>query len=483
MQLDRAADATGSFDDGVAWAQVSAGTIEARIGLSLVSVDGARKNLLAEAADVAFDDLHDAARAAWDDALGRIVVEGGTEAETRTFYSALYHVLVHPSVASDVDGQHLRFDGAIGNAAAPRYHIFSLWDTYRTVHPLLSLVYPERQLEIAQSLVDMTIEAGVPPRWELAGEETNVMVGDPTDIVIADTVARGLVPDRLAQAMPLLVAAASDPSHRPGIDEYVELGYVPMDLADDLWGPVSTTLEYALADAALAQLLESQGTPDPDLVARSRGFTALWDGSFLHPRFADGTFLDPFDPDAIEGSQSYHSAGGPGYVEGTAWTYLFATPHALPELAALMGGDAALLDRVDAFFEQKKALGWNEPDLAYPYLYSHIDGALGRTGPAVRAALQRFTDARDGLPGNDDAGTLSAFYVWSAIGLYPDVPGAADYAIGSPIFDRIELHLPAGTFTIDAPHPSPAHLHPTGTARIAHSTIAGGGSLHIELVP
>jgi predicted alpha-1,2-mannosidase len=484
LRIDRAADQTGVFGsdgDVAAWLRVGGGTLEARVGISLVSIDGARRNL-DEPGIKAFDEVRFAAQAIWEERLGGVVVQGGSDEQRRTFYTALYHALLHPSVASDLDGAYLRFGGGTGTASAPRYHIFSLWDTYRTVHPLLALLYPQQAREMAQSLVDMTREAGAPPRWELAGAESDVMVGDPADIVLADSAVKGIVPDGLREVAPVLVAAASSGTHRPAAAQYDLLGYVPMDVAETVWGPVSTTLEYALADSALSRLLETLGLSDPSLEARSLGFLALWDGTFLRPRFADGSFFSPFDPDALDGSRFYQRSGGPGYVEGTAWTYLFAAPRSLPALVDKMGGEGAFLPRLQAFFDQGKLLGWNEPDLAYPYLFSHFAGQLPRTGPPVRSLLSRFTTARDGLPGNDDAGTLSAFYVFSAIGLYPDVPATADYAIGSPIFDRSELSIPGGTFVIESPHPTPSHIYPVNTPqRLPHSEIVPGETLTITL--
>src|SRR5262249_52836245 len=397
VRLDRASGAAGVWQGGAlmdgtqadgdvgAWLRIG-GDVEARAGVSFVSIDGARKNLDAEVAAKGFDDVRLAAQAAWEDALARAVVQGGTDDERTIFYTALYHALLHPSLASDVDGGFVRFRGGVATGDRRRYHVFSLWDTYRGLHPLLALLFPARQKEMAQSLADMTVEAGVPPRWELAGGESDVMVGDPADIVLADSVVKGLAPDGLAHVAPILRAAADNPTHRPGAAAYAQLGYVPMDLADQVWGPASTTLEYALADFALARIQDAVGAPDPALDARSRGFLALWDGEFLRPRLTDGAFLTPFDPDALEGSRPYRRSGGPGYVEGTAWTYLFAAPHALTALADAMGGDPAFVYRLLVMFAAGKFVTWNEPDLAFPYAFTHVAGEGWRAAaPVVEA--------------------------------------------------------------------------------------------------
>ena len=477
-------------------------TVELVVGVSYVSVDGARANLEAELAGRRFDDLRVAAQGAWETALGRIRVAGGSDADKTTFYTALYHALLHPSLASDVDGSHQRF---LGNGTVdvdpdhPRYHVFGLWDTYRTVHPLLALAYPDVQQKMVRSLLDMTIEAGAPPMWELAGYEVQMMVGDPVDIVFADAAQKGLLDvDRARTAWPILQAAALDTTsatpHRPGNASYRSRGYVPIDEEQAVWGPVSTTLEYALADDALVHLGAALGvTVDPALTAGASSWQNLVDPATLlfRPRHADGSWLDPFDPDALDGAHPQKSSGGPGFVEGTAWNYAFFVPHAVAAHAAATGGDDAYVARLQSVFDSDRFVLWNEPDIADPYLFSHFAGQGWRTAAAVRDARARFfTTAHDGIPGNDDTGALSAWYVFSALGFYPDVPDGDDYALGTPLFDRATLTHPDGTtFVIDSPHPTPASVFVTAAdldgrtvgRRLAYRDVAGGGTLHLTL--
>jgi len=493
-----AADAEGEVGAWFRFDAAAGRAVELRVGLSYVSVAGARANLEAEAAGRGFDEIRLAARDAWEQALARARVTGGSDAERTVFYTALYHSLLHPSLASDVDGSHLRFGGGVGvDALHERYHVFSLWDTYRTLHPLLALLYPERQREMARSLLAMTLEAGRPPRWELAGAEVQMMVGDPAAIVLADSAAKGVMPehDLVAAAWPLLQAAALDVSspHRPGNASYRSLGYVPIEEADAVWGPASTTLEYALADFALRRLGTLSGLPvDPALGAQADSWRNLVDPetALFRPRLRNGSFLAPFDPDALTGSRiGGRNPGGPGFVEGTAWQYAFFAPHAVAAHAAATGGAAGYVARLQSLFDAGRFAMWNEPDVGFPYLFTHFPGEGWRTAAAVREARRFFGPGHDGLPGNDDAGTLSSWFVFSALGLYPDLPGGDDYALGTPLFDQVELALSGGTLVIDSPHPSPAHVYVRRAAlagrsleqRVAHADLAAGGTLLLEL--
>lgn len=517
-RFDRAADSAGTFSADVpsdaaaadgkvgAWFRFPASsgrTVELRVGISYVSADGARANLAAELDGRSFDDARLAARDAWEEALGRARVEGAGDGERATFYTALYHALLHPSLASDVDGAYQKLGGGVGvDPDHLRYHVFSLWDTYRTVHPLLALLYPERQREMARSLLEMTVEAGAPPMWELAGNEVQMMVGDPADVVIADSVAKGAAPEPalLAQAWPILQAAALDTTssslHRPGNASYRALGFVPIDEQDAVWGPASTTLEYAVDDFALGRLAALAGQAiDPQLAAQSGSWSHLVDPStgLLRPRHADGTFLDPFDADALDGSHPQKGSGGPGFVEGTAWHYAFAAPHAVEELAQATGGDAAFVARLQSLFDSGRFVMWNEPDIAAPWLFTRFAGQGFRTAAAVDTARARFFGpGHDGLPGNDDCGTLSAWYVFAALGLYPDAPAGDDYALGTPLFDRATLILPSGLFAIDSPHASARDIYSVSARlgdgsdpgqRLRFADLKGGGSLTFRLSP
>jgi predicted alpha-1,2-mannosidase len=324
-----------------------------------------------------------------------------------------------------------------------------------------------------------------------------MMVGDPAAIVAADSYRKGLTAFDVGALYAALWAGAHDAAHRPGLEGYVALGYVPMDEASHVWGPVSTTLEYALADASLARLAEALGksADAAELDARAAGWKALFDPATgtLRPRFADGSFLEPFDPDALEGSMPIAPGidGGPGYVEGSAWHYAFFVPHDMRALVALHG-ERAFVERLQALFDSGRFVMWNEPDIAYPYLFAYVPGEKARVYPMARDAMRRFFgDGPGGLPGNDDAGALSAWFVWSAIGLYPDASGTPRYVIGSPLFDRIEIER-GGSFVIEAADNAPDHPHVKSAVLdgltldsgfVEHAAIEPGSVLQLTMSP
>lgn len=468
------------------------------VGLSYVGLDEARENLRAER--LPFDDARDAAAQTWHDRLSRVEVEGGSRDDRTRFYTALYHTLLHPSIVHDVAGTYPRFErDDIGQSnGVPRYTVFSLWDTYRTLHPLLTLLYPEVQQQMLQSMEDMVLGAQVPPKWELLAEEVQMMVGDPAGIVFADSYAKGLDGVDYDSVLDVLLDAAERDTHRPGNQSYQELGFVPMELGNDVWGPVSTTLEYAFADASLGRLAGALGRDgDRDRLSRRAGsyagFYDLGTGT-LRPRNEDGSFLDPFDPDAIEGSLPLR-LGGPGYVEGTAWQYAFFVPHDVEGLIALHG-EALFLERLQWVFDTDRFVMWNEPDMHYPYLFTFLEGEAARTQQEARAAMERyFTSEPDGLPGNDDAGAMSAWFVFSAMGFYPMTPGVPEYRLGSPLFDRVTLRLSSPfhegeSFVIEAPGNGPdnvyveeATLDGEGLEEpvLSHAAITSGGVLRLQM--
>jgi predicted alpha-1,2-mannosidase len=514
-RVDRAADSFGVVQDGViqdgsratgnAMAFLRYETapkepVTVWVGLSWVSIENARSNLVAE--QLPFDDARDAAAMVWQQHLERIEVVGGTDDDRVRFYTALYHALIHPSILNDVSGTYPIFSrDEIGQAGGDaRYTVFSLWDTYRTLHPLLTLVYPETQLEIVRGMQDMTLDADAPPKWELISDEVQPMVGDPALIVFADSYAKGLTDFDVGAVYDVMRDAAEREDHRPGGTEYLDLGFVPMERAATVWGPVSTTLEYALADWALAQLAEALGRDDevPALLERAEAYRGFYDDDTgtLRPRNADGSFLEPFDPDASEGSAPLR-LGGPGYVEGTAWQYAFFVQHDVEGLIALHGVQA-FVDRLTWVFDTDRFVLWNEPDMAYPYLFTFVEGAEQHTQREVRSAMERFFGrGPDGLPGNDDAGALSAWFVFSAMGFYPVTPGLPEYRLGSPLFDRITLHLSpthhdAETFVIEAAGNGPDNVfvqsamlddQPLLTPVLSHQSITGGGTLRLEMSP
>ena len=304
--------------------------IEVQMGVSFVSMENARMNLDAEQQGKDFDAVRAEARARWNDDLGRIRVEGGTREQREVFYTGLYHALIHPNLLQDVNGEYPVMESSeIRTVKGNRYTVFSLWDTYRNVHQLLTLVYPERQIEMVRSMVDIYKEWGWMPKWELYGRETFTMEGDPAIPVIVDTWMKGLRDFDVESAYEAFLKSATTPGAenrlRPDIDPYIERGYVPLGFyAKDLAGDasVSHALEYYIADYALSRLADSLGRKEDARLFRERslGYRHYYDKEYgtLRPITLEGRFLTPFDPKAGE-----NFTAAPGFHEGSAWNYTF----------------------------------------------------------------------------------------------------------------------------------------------------------------
>ncbi len=480
-----------TFDDLQAGEQ-----IEVRMGISYVSAENARRNLEAEQADgESFDALREAALGRWNADLGRIRVEGGTEAQRRVFYTALYHTLIHPNLLSDVNGEYplMERSGEVGVTEGERYTVFSLWDTYRNVHQLLTLVYPERQVEMVRSMIDIYREWGWMPRWELYGRETFTMEGDPAIPVITDTWMKGLRDFDIETAYEAFRKSATTPGAqnllRPDIDPYIERGYIPLGFyAQDLAGDVSVShaLEYYVADAALARLADSLGHREDARLFRERslGYRHYYDKEYgtLRPILPDGSFLTPFDPKAGE-----NFSAAPGFHEGSSWNYTFYVPHDVEGLVRLMGGRKRFVEKLQMVFDEGLYDPANEPDIAYAYLFSRFPGEAWRTQRETRRLLERyFTVEPDGIPGNDDTGTMSAWAVFTMLGFYPDCPGEAVYTLTAPTFDRAEIDTPQGTLTIEKHGEGYIRRmtlggRPLSKYRLTHDELLRGGTLTFEL--
>jgi predicted alpha-1,2-mannosidase len=429
-----------------------------KVGISYVSVDNARRNLEAELPHWDFGRVKSDARLAWEHELSRIQIEGGSTSGLTTFYSALYHCLIHPNIVSDVNGEY-PLAGHTGTGhyiGRERYSVYSLWDTYRTLHPFLTLVYPERQSAIVNTMVDWSKESGWLPKWELAGNETSMMVGDPAAIVIADSYVKGITDFDVetayaAMIKPSLRAGQPDAlPARPGYHEYLRYGYIPFEQDTTtewwVWGPASVTLEYCLADWSIAQFATKLGkTGDAqEFLRRSEFYSNLFDPvtKFIRPRRKDGSWLMPFDPMATEGSGSWGGSGGPGYVEGSAWNYSWFVPHDVGGLIKRFGGKDSFVTKLEQCFTNGQFTINNEPDIAYPYLFTYIPGEEHRTQRHVRQIVQtQFGSGPDGLPGNDDCGAISGWFVFSALGFYPACPGSTSYQLGAPLFPKATITL------------------------------------------
>jgi len=467
--LHPGAGSTTGVDIG-AWIQFPAGTTEVvvRVAVSFVDVGGATANLAAEIPDFDFDGVRAAAAATWRDALSKVELEGASERDATLVATSLYRVLLMPTLMSDVDGRARNTSNEVINSAHLRYSDFSLWDTYRTPHPWLLLTEDAHNLDFARSLLAFGHESGAYPRWALAHGDVHSMVGSPADMVMAESAVKGVAMDE-EEAFGYSLVTATGPAPgavggRSAIDAYLTHGYVPADLHG---GSVAETLEYATADAALAEWARRLGRDaDADaLAARAQSWKQLYNPAegFLNPRNSDGSWAAWTGPDREQDA----------YTEGTAWQYLWMVPNDLDGLAELLGGREAALDKLRELFalshDETPSLGFrvyywqgNEPDIIAPWIFA----ALGEPAESAREIDWIITDhygtGADGLPGNDDGGTMSAWVLFAAAGIYP-IAGTDRYIVAAPRQELMVLHRPSGDLRIEADqnpaeHPVPLEV-------------------------
>ena len=477
--------------------------VEVQVGVSFVSIDNARKNLNAEQNGFEFEKVVKEGHDEWAHTLDRVTVEGGTEDQRRVFYTALYHTQIHPTVLQDVNGEYPKMESnENGKTAGNRYTVFSLWDTYRNLSQLETLLYPDKQVDMINSMIDMYREWGWMPKWELFSRETWTMEGDPAIPYIADAYMRGLRGFDINEAYKAFRTSATTEGKnnrmRPDIDPYIERGYVPMGYyAADMSGDnsVSHALEYYLADNALSILAGELGHKADAKLFRQRalGYKHYYskESGTLRPITMDGKFLSPFNPE-----DGYDFTNAPGFHEGSAWNYTFYAPHDVLGMAKLMGGQRKFCDKLQMVFDKGLYDPANEPDIAYPYLFSYFKGDEWRTQKTVNDLLTKYYTARpDGIPGNEDTGTMSAWAIFSMMGLYPDNPGDPSYTLTTPVFDKVTLHLdpkfyPQGDITIETDRTSPSQLYIKSMTlggkklngyRISHKQLVEGKTLRMSL--
>lgn len=427
-------------------------TIEVQMGVSFVSIENARLNLNTEQSKWNFDAIRTEARNKWNNDLSRILVEGGTNDQKVVFYTGLYHMLIHPNILQDVNGDYPAMEsGEIKNTKENRYTVYSLWDTYRNLHQMMTLVFPDRQLQMVRTMIDMYKEWGWMPKWELYGRESLTMEGDPAIPVIVDTWMKGLRDFDLDAAYQAFYKSATTPGYRnvlrPDNDDYMTLGYVP--LTEKFDNSVSHALEYYIADWNLCQLAKALGK-DADarlFYQRSLGYKHYYSKEYgtFRPILPDGTFLTPFDP-----LQGANFEPNPGFHEGNAWNYTFAVPHDIPGLIKLMGGEKKFVNKLQSVFDNGYFDVTNEPDMNYPHYFSKIKGEEWRTQKLVREILDNhFKNEPGGLPGNEDTGTMSGWAVFNMMGFYPECPGKPDYTLTTPVFDKITINLDSKFYKSD----------------------------------
>ena len=419
-------------------------TIYVQTGVSFVSEENALLNLTTEQPKLDFAAVRRAAEDSWEKALRVVEVEGGTTDQHKIFYTALYHLLIHPNILQDVNGQYPMM-GSLQTATTKhdRYTVYSLWDTYRNVHPLLSILYPRKQLAMVETMLDMYKEGGWLPKWELYGQETFTMEGDPSIIVINDTWQRGIRDFDTKLAYEAMLKGATTPGKdnklRPDFDDYASRGYVP--LREKFDNSVSHALEYYIADWNLSQFASAMGKKkDAQLFARrASGYKHYYDKEtgLLRPILPDGKFLTPFHPTLGRDFEP-----NPGFHEGNSWNYSFYVPHDIRGLAKLMGGERKFVDKLQSVFDKENYDPANEPDIAYPYLFTYFPKEAWRTQRITSKLLgMYYRNEPSGIPGNDDTGAMSAWAIFSMLGFYPDCPGSMSYGLTTPTFDKVTIHL------------------------------------------
>ncbi|MFJ9541103.1 lectin [Streptomyces sp. NPDC101225] len=471
--------------------------VQAKVGVSYVSVANAAANRTAENSGWDFDGTRAAAQSAWNSALGKVRIAGGTAAQQQTFYTALYHSLLHPNVISDTNGQYYGFDGRThtvdaGHKAA--YANYSGWDIYRSQAQLEALLAPQVASDTAQSMVDDYAQTGIFPKWSENNGESYVMVGDPADAILADYYAFGARDFDTRTALADMVEQASTANNdRPGLNYLNSPGYMPHDGSYgccNFYGPVATTLEYDTADFALSAMAGALGdTADQKTYAnRAQDWRNVLDpaSGFVQPRNAGGAWTGGFDP-----------TSGTDMVEADSWIYTGMVPFDIGGLARAKGGNTAMnhyLDTVLRSFTGANGYAWvgNEPSIELPWEYDYT-GQPYKTQGTVRAIQdQIWANTPGGLAdGNDDLGAMSAWYVWSALGMFPETPGTSDLALGSPLFTQAVVTLPSGgTLTINgngaadnAPYVQSATWNGTAwnNAYAPTTAITAGGTLGYTL--
>lgn len=460
--------------------------VRLKVGVSFQSIAKARQNLQ-EIPGWDFEAVRRQAQAAWEAVLRQIQVEGGTQQEREIFYTALYHSHFMPH---DLTGENVWWD-----SDEPHYEdYYCLWDTFRTLHPLLTLIQPHRQRDMLRSLIDTYRHTGWMPDARIAGANGMTQGGSNSDVLIADALAKGLSGIDYAKAYEAMVKNGEVDSPRPlhegrEMGEYNRIGYLSLKRERS----ASRTMEYAFDDFCIAQTAKALDHPEAyrRYLERSRNWMNLWDPETqsIRPRYSDGRWLTPFSRTHRYPDEQYNYWEAPFY-EGNGWRYATYVPHDVRKLINLLGGEDAFVEWLDAFFDEGIYSQGNEPDILAPYLYIHA-GRPDRTAERVRHLLAtEYGKGRDGLPGNDDAGAMSSWYVWGAIGLYPNA-GQPYYYIGSPLFERIQIRLDGGAlFVIEAPEGSSANKYvqsavlndrPLKRAWLLHSEIAAGGRLVLRM--
>ena len=440
-----------------------------KVGLSAVSEDNARLNLEKEIPGWDFNGCVAQARQQWNDELSKIQIET-PDANARTiFYTAMYHTMTAPSVFNDVNGDYRGADGKIHKGDFQNYTTFSLWDTYRSAHPLMTLIHPDMLSDIGETLINICRQQGKLPVWHLMGCETDCMVGNPGVIVLGDLVLKGKVKDPKAAFEAMKKSCMLD---ERGMDLLKQYGYLPYDKNQSI-ETVSKTLEYAIADDAVARVAKMLGynADYKYFYNRSKSYRKLFDSKlqFMRGRSADGKFREPFNP--------FHAAHEQDdYTEGNAWQYTWLVPQDPHGLVSLFGSEASFVNKVDSLFFVEGDMGaeaspdirgligqyaqGNEPSHHVIYFYDYVGQPWKAAKLLRRTFSEMYRNDPDGLCGNEDVGAMSAWYVLSSMGLYQVEPASGKYVFGTPLFDKATLNVGNGRrFTIKATNNSDKNMY------------------------
>jgi predicted alpha-1,2-mannosidase len=471
--------------------------IEVKVGISAVSMEGARKNLEAENKGWKFQKVMKNARKTWESELSKVKVEDPDGDAKTVFYTALYHAFIAPNLYSDVDGSYRGHDGEIHRLEEGRmYTVFSLWDTYRAAHPLFTILQPERNVEFINSMLDIYDKSGLLPVWELAANETNCMIGYHSVPVIVDAYMKGLRGFDTEKGLQAMIASAE--SRLFGLDAYIKYGYIP---ADEEGESVSRTLEYAYDDWCIAQMAKALGNEDvyKRFIRRAQSYKNLFDPGtgFIRGKM-NGMFTNPFDPAEVNFM----------LTEANTWQYNFYVPHDITGLINLYGNERLFEKKLDEMFnappdltgrQQADITGLigqyahgNEPSHHMAYLYNFV-GKPSKTQEIVQMIMRDlYTTGPAGLCGNEDCGQMSAWYVLSALGFYPVTPGTDDYIIGFPIFQKAEIFFRDKTFEISVKGEQDTESYiqnatlngePYPYSYLKHGELTGGGKLEFQMGP
>ncbi len=479
-------------------------TIEMKVALSPVSTNGALNNLNTEIPHWDFNKAFTETKQKWNNELSKIEIDPSTEDHKTTFYTAMYHACLSPVLYEDVDGQYRGLDQNIYNSEGfTNYTIFSLWDTYRALHPLFNILHPDRNNDMIKSMLahyDQSVHHML-PIWSHYGNENWCMIGYHAVSVIADAAVKNVGDFDIQHALQASVNTASV-DYFEGIGDYKKYHYVPDDLSHS---SVSKTLEYAYDDWCIAQIasIAGESNTSEEFTKRSTYYENVYDSSigFMRPKLADGSFRKDFDP---------MDTHGQGFIEGNAYNYGLYVPQNIPHMIEIMGGKERMTQHLDSLFTMEIAdkyiekneditrdgiignyVQGNEPGHHIPYLYNWTDHPE-KTQERVRMIMDTmYGPTVEGLCGNDDAGQMSAWYIFSSLGFYPVTPGSAEYALGSPLFKKATLHLRNGkTLNIIAKNQSSDNFYVKSVSIngekiqgniITHKDIIDGGELVFEM--